>query len=195
MKKTEEEKRQRRLEKAQQARQRQIQKQIEKRLNPSEKELEKRLQYKQNSLERQRIKQGERIQFYKDNPELRPKINKFSSKMEEMHKKDENFYLDIWNKRPHYCVECGKYLGKSFYDEEGKPINLYRYAHIIPKSKYPYLRHCKANLMLLCLNCHTKFDNSPREIYEKMKIYNENYINRLKELHKKLKEEDNEKFK
>lgn len=121
-------------------------------------------------------------------------LRKFSNKMLSIHEKDTIFYEKIWNERKHYCENCGKFLGNSFKDSRGYIIT-YRYAHIIPKSVYPYLRHYNKNIMLLCLNCHTKFDNSPKEIVEKMKCYNDEHIKNLKQLHKKLEQENNEIYK
>lgn len=152
------------------------------------KRKEKSIIYKQRLIDRQKQKQNKR--------EYKTKcgLNKFSDKMKIMHEKDASFYEEIWNERPHYCENCGKYLGNTFRDKNGKII-VYRYAHIIPKSVYPYLRHYKHNILLLCLNCHTQFDNSPKEIMEKMKCYDKEQINNLKKMHKILEQEQNNIYK
>ena len=111
-----------------------------------------------------------------------------------LHEEDAAFYKGIWNTRKHYCENCGKFLGNNFRNLKGNVI-LYRYAHIIPKSVYPYLRHYDKNIMLLCLDCHTKFDQSPKEVVKRMKCYNEKNIEELKIFHEKLKEENNEIYK
>lgn len=153
------------------------------------KQYEKGLKYLKKSRERQIKKQQEKeIDFGK-------KIKKFSDKKIFQHKQDEIFYKEIWKERPHKCINCGKFLGHDFYNKEGFPINLYRYAHIIPKSIYPYLRHYKGNIMLLCLECHSKFDNSSKEIQKTMKCYNSLRIDFLKKLHIFLKENNIEEFK
>ena len=49
--------------------------------------------------------------------------------------------------------------------------------------------------MLLCLNCHTQFDNSPKNIVEKMNCYDGEHIEQLKELHKELEKNQNNIYK
>lgn len=140
---------------------------------------------------------------YKNNLRKR-QINKLKNRhikkhsvqiLEDIHKKDTIFYSSIWKERSHYCQNCGKFLGNSFYDINGNITNLYRYAHIIPKSIYPYLRHYKYNLMLLCLDCHTKFDNSTLKIKEKMPCYNKKLIEKLIEYNNYLEKLGNNKYK
>ena len=130
------------------------------------------------------------IQYQKNSNKKRQNLKKFSDKMIILHKEDAIFYEEIWKLRPHYCENCGKFLGNNFKNRKGQII-LYRYAHIIFKSIYPYLRHYDKNIMLLCLDCHTKFDQSQREIVEKMNCYDKEHIEDLKELHKKLEQENN----
>lgn len=162
--------------------------------------MDKRLEYLKKSREKQIAKyfskesiekrNEKRIQYQKNIREKKQKLKKFSDKMVALHEKDTIFYQKIWNKRKHYCENCGKFLGDNFRDLKGHIIT-YRYAHIIPKSIYPYLRHYDKNIMLLCLNCHTSFDNSPKEIVEKMKCYDKEHIETLKVLHKQLEENQN----
>lgn len=140
-----------------------------------EKRKQKAIQYKNNIKQKQKEKGG---------------LKKFSNKMINKHEKDIMFYQKIWNKRQHYCENCGKWLGDNFKDLNGNVI-IYRYAHIIPKAIYPYLRHYEDNILLLCLNCHTNFDNLPQDIVQTMNCYDEKIIQKLKELHKVLKEQNN----
>ena len=142
-----------------------------------QKRKEKAIQYQNNA--RQKRQRG---------------LKKFSEKMVALHKEDTIFYEEIWNSRKHFCENCGKFLGNNFRNKEGRII-VYRYAHIIPKSVYPYLRHYDKNIMLLCLNCHTLFDNSPKEKVEKMNCYDSEHIEALKLLHKNLEKENNELYK
>lgn len=161
----------------------------------NEKQYKQFLERQKKQREKQYQKRKEKIEYYKEHPEEKPKLKKFSKKMQEMHLKDKEFYRKIWVSRPHYCKNCGIYLGKDFEDQQGYVLNIYRYAHIIPKSTFPYLRHYEGNIILLCFNCHSKFDNSPKEIYTKMKCYNEKKIQNLKSLHKKLQDSNDEKYK
>lgn len=157
--------------------------------------IKKKKEYQRKIRDKQFLKNKQKLELIHNGEIELVQIKKFSEKMQEMHKRDEIFYEQIWNEREHYCINCGKYLGKIFKDSEGKLVNLYRYAHIIPKSTYPYLRHYKNNLMLLCLNCHTKFDNSPKEVVKEMKCYNKELIEKLKLLHKELENNKNDIYK
>ena len=56
------------------------------------------------------------------------------------------FFLQIWGKRPHYCVICGAGLGNEPHS--------YNFDHVLEKSKYPHLKYEEKNLELLCLECH-----------------------------------------
>ena len=167
--------------------------------------MDKKLEYLERAKEKQRQKyfspeniqkrKEKAIQYQNNTRQKRQKgLKKFSDKIISLHKKDAIFYESIWNVKKHYCENCGKFLGDTFRDLKGKII-VYRYAHIIPKSIYPYLRHYKKNIMLLCLDCHTKFDQSPKEVVEKMKCYDGKHIEELKQLHKKLEKENNEIYK
>lgn len=83
---------------------------------------------------------------------------------------DKKFYQSIWNEREHYCEECGKWLG----DE---PAWSY-FSHILPKSHYNKLRYCKANIDLLCPDCHHRWEFKDRK---NMRVYSEDKINKLKD--------------
>lgn len=156
----------------------------------SEENINKRKEKQKEYIKRIRDKQLQKKKETKVTSSLLPpRIKKFSSKMIELHKQDAKFYEKVWNEREHYCENCGKFLGDYFRDEKGKLICLFRYAHIITKTKYPLLRHNSENLMLLCLDCHTKFDNAPIEIVKKMPCYNKEKIEYLKNLHKSLENE------
>lgn len=155
-----------------------------------EEKFKKFLEYRNNSKKRQ-IERQKQNKLEGKNKVY--KIKKFSDKKIKMHEKDLIFYQEIWNERPHYCQNCNKFLGSSFYTQDNKPI-LYRYSHIIPKSIYPYLRHYKDNINLLCLECHTKFDNSEKEVMRNMKCYNEEKINFLKDLNKNLKDNNDNSY-
>lgn len=166
--------------------------------------MDKKREYLERAKEKQRQKyfsqeniqkrKDKALQYQKNARQKRQGLKKFSDKMVTLHEKDAIFYQKIWESRKHNCENCGKFLGNNFRDIKNKII-VYRYAHIIPKSIYPYLRHYDKNIMLLCLHCHTQFDNSPKEIVKKMKCYDEQHIEYLKNLHKELEENNNEIYK
>ena len=162
--------------------------------------MDKRLEYLKRAKEKQKQeyfsseniqkRKEKQILYQKNAFQKRQGLKKFSNKMVALHKEDSIFYEGIWNIRAHYCENCGKFLGNNFKNFKENIIS-FRYAHIIPKSIYPYLRHFDKNIMLLCLDCHTKFDNSPKEIIEQMKCYDGEHIEKLKKLHKELEQENN----
>lgn len=82
---------------------------------------------------------------------------------------DHEFYQSIWDIRPHYCCNCGDYLGS-----ECKTIYC---DHILEKSKYPEFRYEPDNIWLLCWTCHTNKTNG---------IYSEVMVNMIKEVRVKL---------
>ena len=85
----------------------------------------------------------------------------------ELTQKQNEFFLDIWNKSPHYCKSCGAYLGEecltTFMD------------HLLEKSKYPEYRFTEANIFICCLDCHTAKTNGfpkPKHKYAIDFVYN-----------------------
>lgn len=64
--------------------------------------------------------------------------------------KDLEVYSQIWNTKPHVCEECDSFLG----NEPKKEF----FSHILPKGKYPSLRHDLENFNLLCFDCHYKWE-------------------------------------
>lgn len=68
------------------------------------------------------------------------------------------FFVEIWNERPHYCVKCSKWLGNDL-----KPIF---FSHIKSKGAYPELRKDKDNIELLCAECHHIYEFGDRSKLE-----------------------------
>lgn len=176
-----EEKFQKMLQKRKEAQQRYREKQIEKQKEKKEEQIKK---FQERKFEK--IKSGEW------------KMKKFSSKRMQYFEKDKAFYLKIWNTRPHYCCNCGAYLGDEFYNpiNPEQPINLYRYAHILPKVKYKEIRHLNENLVLLCYFCHSKLDNgqNPEELSIYKKLHKNGYIDRLEKMNEYFKDNNIEKY-
>jgi len=71
----------------------------------------------------------------------------------------QEFFLAIWNKRPHKSEVSGEYLGK-------EPLSAY-FHHILPKSKYPDLAYIEENIILLTLDEHANVES---DIYKYEKI-------------------------
>jgi hypothetical protein len=85
---------------------------------------------------------------------------------------DTRFYDEVWSERPHYCDECEKYLGNKW--------ERYMFSHILSKGSQPKLRHVKANINILCFDCHHKWEFGDKK---SMEIYpvNEQVIDILKQ--------------
>lgn len=60
------------------------------------------------------------------------------------------FFLSIWNKRPHMSEVSGVYLGK-------EPMSTY-FHHILPKEKYPEACFDEENIILLSLSEHEQVE-------------------------------------
>jgi len=61
--------------------------------------------------------------------------------------KDWEFYLSLWNSRPHICQSCEIPLG----DEP----RTYMFDHLIEKQNREDLRHEEGNIFICCLECHS----------------------------------------
>lgn len=86
------------------------------------------------------------------------KLDKSSSKFLDM----RQFFLSIWNKRPHRCENCNSYLGN-------EPLS-YMFDHVLEKSKYPDLKYEEENICMLCLDCHSDKTNCKLSDFMKEKI-------------------------
>lgn len=64
-----------------------------------------------------------------------------------------DFFLSIWNKRPHFSEVSGTYLGR-------EPLSIF-FHHILPKSKEKYTKAAldEENIILLTLDEHTNCEN------------------------------------
>lgn len=74
---------------------------------------------------------------------------------------ERELFLEIWNERLHYCINCKINLGNE--------PRVHYFSHIKPKGKYPELRLDKNNIQLLCFDCHYAHDFQTRNKYEERK--------------------------
>ncbi len=86
--------------------------------------------------------------------------------------KDTEFYQEIWDENPHYCEECGRFLG----DEPNREF----FSHILTKGAHPALRRIKLNVNVLCHSHHSEWEFGRRN---RMRIYESNKV-RIQELYK-----------
>lgn len=89
-----------------------------------------------------------------------PKKKKQAIRVKEQRQKkltDFEFYIQIWNSRPHYCsnLDCNVFLGNEF--------RSYFMDHILEKGSrlYKHLRHEPGNICIVCIQCHTNKMNIP----------------------------------
>lgn len=75
------------------------------------------------------------------------KLDKSPSKFLEM----RQFFLSIWNKRPHRSEVSGEYLGS-------EAMSTY-FHHIFPKEKYPEACLDEENIVILSLEEHSNVEN------------------------------------
>lgn len=87
--------------------------------------------------------------------------------------RDDLFYLSIWDSRPHYCEECGLFLGDDVVDDNGRVEKRIYFSHILPKGGlYTSLRHHPKNMNLMCPIHHEQWEDQHKR--KNMKIYPQN---------------------
>ena len=82
----------------------------------------------------------------------------------------KKFFLQVWNKKPHYSEVSGAYLGS-------EPLTIY-FHHILPKEKYPKAAFDEENIILLTFDEHTSVESDMykyEKINEKRKYLLEKY--------------------
>ena len=75
------------------------------------------------------------------------RLKKQSSKRHLIIQKDKELRAQILIRDNYTCQRCGKKL-------EGRNCHL---SHVLPKGKYPELRHDPNNVKILCYHCHIQF--------------------------------------
>ncbi len=100
--------------------------------------------------------------------------NKFSSKLSKKLDKSEEvirqisemqqFFLSVWNKRPHHSQISMDYLGK-------EPLSIF-FHHILPKEKYPQAIFDEENIVLLTSEEHANVESD---------MYRYEIINKMRE--------------
>lgn len=60
-------------------------------------------------------------------------------------------FAEIWEERPRYCQDCGKWLGNQ--------MRTFFFSHNKSKGAHPELRLQEDNITLRCFKCHDLFDN------------------------------------
>lgn len=74
---------------------------------------------------------------------------------------EKELFLQIWKQKPHYCMNCGKYLGDV-------PRVGY-FSHRQSKGVSEANRLNPDNIDLLCFDCHFARDMQGKSVYDKRK--------------------------
>lgn len=74
---------------------------------------------------------------------------------------EKQLFIEIWNQRPHMCINCNTWLGND-------PCAHF-FSHIKSKKQHPELRLVKTNIELLCFDCHYERDHGTKEKFERRK--------------------------
>lgn len=70
----------------------------------------------------------------------------------ELLERDAEFYKEVYAASPHKCQNCDITLPKT-------PSN-FMFHHLLEKRNYPQFRHIPENIMILCLECHSKAETN-----------------------------------
>ena len=84
------------------------------------------------------------------------------------------WFQELWNKNPHFCKSCSKYLGE-------EPLSLF-FDHLLEKNKYEQYRFTEENIMIVCSDCHSAKTNGfphPKHKYAIDRVYNKHLNNEL----------------
>lgn len=92
------------------------------------------------------------------------KLDKSEEEIQQISEMRE-FFLRIWNKRPHHSQISLDYLGK-------EPMSTF-FHHILPKEKFPEAMMDEENIILLTLEEHSNVEND---------MYKYEEVNRRREL-------------
>jgi len=72
---------------------------------------------------------------------------------------ERDLFINIWEIRPHYCTNCGKWLGNE--------PRTYMFSHRIAKGVNGKERLNPDNIDLLCFDCHFARDMQGEEMFNK----------------------------
>lgn len=85
-----------------------------------------------------------------------PKVSAKRKKQMEQDKatleQDKEFYKEIYAASPHKCQNCDCKLPK-------EPFT-FMFHHLLEKRNYPHFRYTPENIMILCLECHSKAETN-----------------------------------
>jgi len=107
------------------------------------------------------LKELQEIRANRDTPREKkkyviPKVSKKRQKkledQKDLLKLDEAFYKEVWAASALACQNCNCKLPKTPYN--------WMFHHLLEKRNYPQFRHVPENIMILCLECHSKAETN-----------------------------------
>lgn len=85
-------------------------------------------------------------------PKVSKKRQKKLEEQKELLKQDEEFYKEVWAASDNKCQNCECKLPKTPYN--------WMFHHLLEKRNYPQFRYVPENIMILCLECHSKAETN-----------------------------------
>ena len=85
-------------------------------------------------------------------PKISKKRQKKLEEQKDLLKLDEEFYKMVWAASKPECQNCNCKLPKTPYN--------WMFHHLLEKRNYPQYRHTPENIMILCLECHSKAETN-----------------------------------
>ena len=108
---------------------------------------------------------------YLTKKQTKPVKSKRPVNQRDFHIQDLIFNERIWNAREHVCANCGVHLPSPFIKTN--------FSHFLVKKTYRKIRYLAANIDLLCIACHNKWEFGDRN---SMKIYDPERRHKLMEI-------------
>jgi len=85
-------------------------------------------------------------------PKISKKRQKKLEEQKDLLKLDETFYKEVWAASANKCQNCDCRLPRTPYN--------WMFHHLLEKRNYPQFRHTPENIMILCLECHSKAETN-----------------------------------
>lgn len=85
-------------------------------------------------------------------PKVSEKRKKQIQKDKATFERDKEFYKEVYTASPHKCQNCFRNLPRH--------PQTFMFHHLLEKRNYPQFRYVPENIMILCLECHSKAETN-----------------------------------